>query len=422
MSAKKFQRLRRLRRTVFGAIVLLIVLTISLPLWLFVYHYERIPKQVYQETPSSDLRNPLLALERYLNGTGVRVVHTTLSEFQRQKLSVREPILLLDGGRGVRDEKYDSLVAWVNEGGHLIMAATLDPLAKTDAEVEFAAHPLLSTLGVELMMQVRPEPIEPGFDSLGAESLFEFIEQMTGSDLTLVVKQASATSTVNLESKRSVWRINIPDTTSLQVNQEVDIQFSGANQSGLQFIQLAYGKGHVSLFKTFDPLLDHALLDEDHLHFILALLDVPSPRTTQVTWLVPSPSPPWLWLVIQYAPLPLLLLLLAGGLWAWRSSVRFGPPLEEYELSARSRQMEHIEASGWLIWHHQAEKELVDRLRSSLKHRIKKRYSDALRLTDVTGLPPEVFARALYDEQAKKSRRKWFVDTLKAIQQVSRRL
>lgn len=426
MSAKRF---KGLKRVLFGVITALVILVITLPLGLFFYQYERVPKQVYQDAPSNAARDPLLALERYLERVGVGVTHTTLSEFRRRGLSISEPMLLLDHGRGVLDEKHDALLAWVKDGGHLIMAAVSDPMAGSAVLGGATAHPLLSSLGVELTEQVRPEPIDPALDPAGAESLFEFIEQMTSGDLTLVIKKKENEPAGSLE--KFVWRIMIPGTTSLQANQETEIQFSGTNRSGHQFLQIAYGKGRVSILKTFDPLFDHTLLDEEHLHFILSLLDVPSPQTTKVTWLIASHPPPWMWLAIQQAPLAFLLLLLAGMLWAWRSSVRFGPPLDDFEASATSRQAEHIEASGWLIWKNRAGKELIDRLRRGLERRIEKRYPGALSLPERgrfdflaahTGLPSEVLVRALYDDQAKKSRRGRFVDTIKAIQQVSRSL
>lgn len=276
-----------------------------------------------------------------------------------------------------------------------------------------------------------PAPVDDQVDL--ADTLMDFIEQMTAEDM------------VRVTLAEEIFLLNIPATTALIADKSVQVLFEGTNRYGVQWLQLQVGQGRVSVFKSFSLLENRALLDVDHLRFILRLLEVPEAgratppdaaiavRATHpgVTFLHPQSLPPFWLIAIETVPLGFAALLVCALLIVWYALVRFGPVVPVFEPLGHSRLVEHIAASGRLVWRQRAERALIERLRKRLWRRIAQRYPGVVeenraatlaRIAARTHLPQQLIHQALYGIKGPFFRRRRFLNTINAIQQVSRNL
>ena len=394
---------------------------------LFLYQYQRVHREVYRGTVQNDRSSAFLALNRFLEGRDVTVRHAPLARFSTRPTSRVEPAILLDQQMGDDTGDYERLLIWVNRGGHLILSA--EPFSTADAGS--LPHPLLALLGIQLSRPQMPAPVDDQVDL--ADTLMDFIEQMTAEDM------------VRVTLAEEIFLLNIPATTALIADKSVQVLFEGTNRYGVQWLQLQVGQGRVSVFKSFSLLENRALLDVDHLRFILRLLEVPEAvratpldaaipvRATHpgVTFLHPQSLPPFWLIAIETVPLGFAALLVCALLIVWYALVRFGPVVPVFEPLGHSRLVEHIAASGRLVWRQRAERALIERLRKRLWRRIAQRYPGVVeenraatleRIAARTHLPQQLIHQALYGIKGPFFRRRRFLNTINAIQQVSRNL
>lgn len=394
---------------------------------LFLYQYQRVHREVYRGTVQNDRSSAFLALNRFLEGRDVTVRHAPLARFSTRPTSRVETAILLDQQMGDDKGDYERLLIWVNRGGHLILSA--EPFSTADAGS--LPHPLLALLGIQLSRPQMPVPVDDQVDL--ADTLMDFIEQMTAEDM------------VRVTLAEEIFLLNIPETTALIADKSVQVLFEGTNRYGVQWLQLQVGQGRVSVFKSFSLLENRALLDVDHLRFILRLLEVPEAgratppyaaiagRATHpgVTFLHPQSLPPFWLIAIETVPLGFAALLVCALLIVWYALVRFGPVVPVFEPLGHSRLVEHIAASGRLVWRQRAERALIERLRKRLWRRIAQRYPGVVeenraatleRIAARTHLPQQLIHQALYGIKGPFFRRRRFLNTINAIQQVSRNL
>lgn len=394
---------------------------------LFLYQYQRVPREVYRETVQDDRSSALLALNRFLEGRDVTVRHAPLAKFSTRPTSQVETAILLDQQMGDDTGDYERLLSWVNRGGHLILSAE----TVSAADAGSLPHPLLALLGIQLSRPQMPAPVDDQVDL--ADTLMDFIEQMTTEDM------------VRVTLAEETFLLNIPETTALIADESVQVLFEGTNRYGVQWLQLQVGRGRVSVFKSFALLENRALLDVGHLRFILRLLEVPEAgratppdasgagRATHpgVTFLHPQSLPPFWLIALETVPLGFAALLVCALLIGWCALVRFGPVVPYFEPPGHSRLVEHIAASGRLVWRQRAERALIERLRKRLWRRIAQRYPGVVeenraatleRIATRTYLPQELIHQALYGIKGPFFRRRKFLNTINAIQQVSRNL
>lgn len=134
------------RRLVWVGVFVLCLLTLF-GLW-FVTHVERVPVTVRDDPGIEARRNPHLALEMFVGEMGRSFIRLT-DATELESLS-RGGVLLLDNGRGrnMTSARVDSLLAWVGQGGYLIVTP----------EWMSASDPLLDRLGVRWFDQQKDKP------------------------------------------------------------------------------------------------------------------------------------------------------------------------------------------------------------------------------------------------------------------------
>jgi hypothetical protein len=415
-----------IKKSLKGAVAALLLLILGGGVSLFLYQYEPLYREVYTESgyelPSDSLR----ALTHFLREEGVEVREMPLMGFDAKRMPLDESIVLLPSDRGNREDD-GALLDWVERGGHLIMSAEL--LAQSGETPQ--PHPMLSVLGVELLSPKMPDAWQEDLAE-SASSLMALIEQMTSEEVTRLIYE------------EQLFLINVPETTALALSDEKSLLFEGSNRYGKQWLQRQYGRGRVSIFKSYAPFKDEKLLDLDHLSLMLHLLGIQTPhhgelglplrskRPLRVTQLQNDTTLPFWITLLKSAPHLFIALLLTLSLVIWAACFRLGPIEKGERLIKKSRSVEHIEANAHWIWRQRIENALIERLRKRLWKRISLRDRKLLsgeaaecirQIAERTGLSAELIEQALYLERVRFfHRKKYLIETMSAIQKVSDRL
>ncbi len=124
------------------------------------------------------------------------------------------------------------------------------------------------------------------------------------------------------------------------------------------------GQGWVVVLADFDLLSNGRLGDSAHATFLSELAGYSADITVVYRWESPSL---WAWLWANQRPaLAALALLLVVGLWA--AARRFGP-IRPPETQHRRELLEHVRASGLLLWRHVGAQKLAWNMRRRLRER-----------------------------------------------------
>ncbi len=311
----------------------------------FLHTYEKVEKETALPPRGEAGYNPLYALKKTLQAERISVDSRQRLDLSRAKLGKRDTLLILNDPRAMTPVDSRRLLEWVSGGGHLLMRTP--PAGSRNQETSV---PLLEALHV-LLTDDAPEcaPLQVP----GEEQHVEFCR-----------------------SRRFFFS---------QVEPELAW---GDLQAAYVYARLSHGEGHVDVLADFDfltnngnrrgkpfapeeDLLAGGLRDGPHRALARQLL---APNYGQGTvHLVYAAQMPSLWrMVLQRGwPVwaPLLLALLA---WLWLRMQRFGP-LRPAPAGERRSLLEHVRASGELLFRYNKRALLYASVRNSFLARLRRR-------------------------------------------------
>lgn len=304
-------------------IAVLVLAVIGVAVAWFLHAYHRVEREFPLPPHGEAGYNPLYALKRTLQEEGLQVDSRQRLDLAARALAPGDTFLIYNDPRGITPAQARQLLAWVEQGGHLLVRtppATREP----------ALPPLLEQLGVRL----------PGKGSwcepFQVEGEGQHVEFCNGQRFTLDGARPLLT-----------W---------------------GDLQAGYVYVRLPHGRGHVDVLADFDflanteqtsgnPLLAGlgqeqagGLRDGSHRALARQLL---APNHGEGTMhLAYAAQMPSLMRIILTRGWPVWLpLLLALFAWLWLRMQRFGPLLPSPVAERRSL-LEHVRASGELLFRH----------------------------------------------------------------------
>jgi len=254
------------------------------------------------------------------------------------RLAARDTVLFDGDLRALPAPVRTSLLAWVQRGGHLIVAVPA-PDAAADAFEPARADdritvPLLDALGVRVRRGRVPCNGMP----------------------------------VVLPSLCGGRRFTAPPGTIVRLG----------DADGDRFARVPYGRGSVDVLASLEFVATDALSPRRHRVFAHQLLAGGDPRGR--VHLVHAAAMPSLWRTLLRRGwrvwLPLALLL-AG--WLWARMRRFGPLQPSPALERRSL-LEHVAASGQHAWRYGRADVLFDAMHASMMERLRRRDPQAAAL------------------------------------------
>lgn len=303
--------------------------------------------------------NPLYACELFFTRLGV----PARSVLGTGRLPPTDHALVVVAPRRIfGSAQAERLLAWVAEGGHLIVT----PRQGTPATAR--DDPLLQPLG--LTVEARP----------GAEPEVVRVRGRAGARDAEVTVAPSPRFTGTAESA----------------------QFAAGPEDGAVVTRFRHGSGWITALADAAFLGNDRIGDYDHARFAWEL--VTATRRPAGVWLVYRDLPPsLLGLLVGRAWLALVSATVLLVAWLWRRGSRFGPLLPEPPRERRSL-VEHVRATGEFLWRHGQHRTLLASERQALLHRVGRRQpgwsrlprKDLIRnLAKLAGVAPGTLSNAL---------------------------
>jgi Domain of unknown function (DUF4350) len=269
------------------------------------------------------LSNPSLAAERLFTRLGAPA--RTLAAGPPGLPPPDHALLLLSPARSLSAERFGEILAWVQQGGRLLVtpgeAPSLDPILRHWA------------------IQVADDP-----DAGGPEVLQVPLR----------------------EKKKAV--VEIPRARRL-IAPRKDAQASFGSAAGLAIVRYGEGAGSVTFLSDAGFLSNEGIGLHDHAALGWALVQAGGAPPKGVWIAVRDQVPTLAQLLVRHAWMALAsgALLIAACLWA--AGARFGPLVPDPPRDRRSL-LEHVEASGDFLWRTGRGGDLVQGARQALLHRI----------------------------------------------------
>lgn len=297
---------------------------------LFFLSHERVSEEERVPPRAEALRNPFLAAQRLAEARGlaarrIEALHSGSDLPARALLIAPAPRGALSAAARQRVE------AWVEAGGHLLIESELPPLG----------DPLLDLFGVERV------------DAEGDWPLFQWSRGGWDWEEPLTTPTEPGTEARVPSDALPPLRLRVEGPHALA--SEADILWRvGADELDAA-LQLRWGEGRVTVLNSLAPLRNWDIGRYDHAEFLVRLLEQTQAETLLVLGTWRGGLFAWLGTHAWRA-------LLAGGLLIalllWAAGPRFGPLAPDPE-PVRRRLLDHLAASGRLLWSRGARAELA---------------------------------------------------------------
>ncbi len=336
------QTLRASKPTTVAVLVALGVLVLGLGFAAWWMHtFERVVKVQHLPPRGEAAYNPLYALKLALIADGRPTQARQRLDLDDNPLAANDTLLLLSDPRNLSLKERTALMAWVTNGGHLILRTP--PQGDKVGEVDV---PILGDLGIV----VGAEPNASMCMGLRVPNEDDHREFCYG--------------------RHFYFQDDGPDILLSWDNDEED---------STVFARLAHGRGTVDVLADLDFLTNEQL--EEGPHYALALqLFEPNRRDGGMTHLIYSADVPSLFqLIMRHAWMIAVPLALALLLWLWLRTERFGP-LEPSPAVERRSLLEHIQANGDHLFRYGRSAKLYAEVHEAFLHRLRRRdpYAAAL--------------------------------------------
>lgn len=385
--------------------------------------------------------NPYLAFERLVGELGVPATRPG----DPLRLPPSDHVLLALGAHHPPGPRYrEKLLAWVAEGGHLLLVPAGDGRGRS-------RDPLLAELGVGVEWPVdevvaddeaagaagEGEPAAGDDDGDGEDGAGEDGEsgadgeagEGSGADGEtpfdvdeIVLPPVDLAAAAESPSRR----VAMPEWPRLHDLDEENPSFTSGRPDGASLVGVAWGEGRVTVLADASFLTNRRLGRLDHARFAWDLV-------------VAAGDPAGLAIVDWRRAMPLGTLaarrgwpLAAGGLvvlvaWLAARGARFGPPLPP-EPPPRRSLLEHVRASGAFLWRRGQSEELLAACRAAVARRVdlvhadwgRRRETDrVLHLARLANLPAGTVAAALDGDAAEPAD---FTRTVATLERLRRSL
>lgn len=405
-------------------------LLLILCVYLFFSLFESYRKQVDQGWSERARRSPFLAAQLFLDRQGM-TVYTVNSLNDELKLAARDTLVIEDSQHILSQQQVSSLIEWMRNGGHLIVAAhhgleeASDPLMaafdisveKTDCgcdkyeeteDTEPSAD-AESTTPDEQDDEVRPprRPISDWLRRLNDGEDVDFIDSLREEKQHQVApEKLTQLRFGEVDGSISVlfhprWVLHQPYLTLAEGEEYAGPEpfYWESSEQGVHFMQFEVGEGLLSVMSDISPWTNDEIDQFGHA-YLLAVLTMYS---DSVYFLAGHIMPSIYALAWRYG----MEIVIAGGicllLWLVYRGRRFLPPIPLVTTSRRSL-AEHLRAVAYFFWHRKSEDELLVNLQEEVQQRAAlvihgyAGFSTAERirvLSELSGMPAQVVSVAL---------------------------
>lgn len=333
-----------MRRALILAFVALLLIGLG-AVW-FHTQYEEVSVKRRTEPLAEARRNRYLALERFFARMGRPLELRSDARFLDTLPA--GGVLILDSGRRTHltPERQTHLLAWVEQGGYLIVAPDFPGRDALMEKFDVSRH-------IKNNPSYDQEEEQEENNEAGKET-----ENAAGET---IVKPPEKGCAASCKVKDYRVQVLIPGAKqplladslarSLQSGKIQPAWQAGRSEGGAQYLHFTQGKGHVTVVAGLAAQFgNRSIGKEDHAEIIWTLVQTYQPHRAGAIYLMTQLKIPtlWQWLA-KYARHALFSGLALLLLWLWRIVPRFGPLVPEPEPERRQLR-EHLTAIGRYVW------------------------------------------------------------------------
>ena len=281
-------------------------------------------------------RNDFLAAERFLEKFGMQI-ESLPTILDLKKMPDSNDVLFIPTGRyDLAPEKITELLAWVKQGGHLIVRAR---------------HPSRNAIKMD----------DELFSSLGAETHAKKNAGLFNTEDREVIE-------VQVNDKIESKQVEFDTELWMEDVGENDLSWQVDGENGSHLLEYHIGEGYVTLLSDILFLDNEFIADNDHASFLYTVVHIDNSKRR--LWIIRNDDMPSLLSMLQdKAPATLILLGILIFFWLWYTTRRFGP-IQHAPKAARRSLREHITSSGFYQWRNHNRTELFLSARTALQEQI----------------------------------------------------
>lgn len=392
------------RNNVIIVAILLFAVT-ALGVWLYqnlIYETEYVQTQGY----SSEAReNSFLAAERLLNRLD-REAHSVRKVSQLPtELDPADSLILSTPGYALSSKQVDDLLAWVEQGGHLLLAT----YRTYDLDADSGVNKLFDYLGlsVDTWSDADDEETEE------IKEIFGFEEEQP--------------DTITLPNITEPLKVRFYSRYFLQ-DADGNAAWAISDRSGTRLLHYQQGQGAITVLSELRLFQNRRLARHDHANLLWQLVQLNDNTGAGTVWLQYAPQvASLLELLWRNAWMPLLGLTLTLIAILWAANRRLGPKLLSRSEARRSL-LEHIQASGRFLWRQKDRATLLSAVRQRTQQALRRRHphwrtldipAQAEHLARLLDLPKAEIEAALADNTI--SDRQLFTRRIQQLQQLAKK-
>jgi hypothetical protein len=289
----------------------------------------------------------------------------------------------------ISDQRLNTILEWVDQGGHLIISALTDSEEKNDrllTHFEFT----ISAFNYSYFFDGDDEEADEDIKSI-SDDLREYNESIRQQSATDAIKEEKSLTKEEIAKAQILTRESIYDDddltqlsfteiegellslfdTSITIDHpafydqdwhsdDYDVDYWQSSEYGVHFAQASYGNGLVSVISGNDIWKNEYidLFDNAYLWLILS-------GGYKTAILFGSNMPSLFSIMARYLPETIYSSIALLILWLWSSMKRFGPT-RDIDIQSRRSYSEHISASAGFFWRKHWYDKLLKPLRSQI--------------------------------------------------------
>lgn len=316
-----------------------VIAFISIAGFILIQSIEIVTEDVYVGYKGEARTNPYLAAERLLHKRGLQA-HYIHNEYQLDDL-LKKPgtLFFLTSSDTFKDKNLYSLLDWVESGGNLVIIFNLPHiLFNAEAEEEYYYKDFFT-------------------DYLGIDITLNTDESITESEITAKLPGTDREISVTLEDYFFLNDIDGGVTWAIQQN--------GNNL----LLQYQMGAGFLSITVT-QAFIKNDMISQQDNAVLFWYLTTQGAAKRDVWFLWRHELKSFWHTLFQYSWMFWLSLLFFLIFFIWQSSQRFGPLISTDDTVRRSL-IEHVFASGQLLWKKKQGSLLLESIRQAVIEKIK---------------------------------------------------
>ncbi|ABC27177.1 conserved hypothetical protein [Hahella chejuensis KCTC 2396] len=315
-------------------------------------------------------REPFLAAQLFIEKRGYKLEsNPSFRDFDDPdfalKTSTEDAIVLVDAYGSLSQKRTQTLLEWVERGGHLMVTAK-NPYLKGMDKIQ---DPIFEEFGVEVERNGQGDFDE---ELWGAISTIGGYVGITQEDLCpMLYPQAE----FSFEGDENSIGVHFLSNDTLY-GQDDYLYASVGPDGASRMLQYEYGDGMVTYMVSLDMWKNFAIGCQDHAYMLWQM----APGDSGVMHFYYNRDFPSLGSVLWrhfYAAIAVGALTLF--LWLWYRGMRFGP-LRDEEPGTQRQILEHIAASARFLWRMDKGQALVESVRAETWQAISKRLQHITRL------------------------------------------